>query len=121
MVYSLGTRRGIGPPNPHSDVAIKVKLESMRVVAQDYDTARYLSTGTASYSGFCSDPRARELLDGIAQHGKTGVCNDSDDAWAACSPLYNDVDKNWCVDSKGNSKSAPNITCASSWKSTECP
>lgn len=110
----------INHPSERTDIPIKLKLESMRVEAEKYSIEKYQSLGTTSYVGFCSSTKAKELLNGIAIQGKIGFCNDSDNAWAACSPLYNDT-KNWCVDSSGNSKSVPGITCDSSWNSTECP
>jgi len=93
----------------------------MRYAAEGYAGEKYDLTGSASYSEFCNSAEARELLNGILNQGQTGICNDSDDAWVTCSPLYSDTDKNWCADSIGHSESAPDMTCDSSWNGIECP
>ena len=112
VLVSLGTAR-----NKAKDTAIKADLSSLRSAAE-----LYAMENNESYSNFCSSSDATRAANGISNNGKTMVCNDSATEWAACSPIYDGTDKNWCVDSAGNSKAEPSMTCtASGFTATVCP
>jgi prepilin-type N-terminal cleavage/methylation domain-containing protein len=112
VLVSLGSAR-----NKAKDTAIKADLSNLRSAAELYSM-----DNSESYSGFCSGTDATRALSGISDNGKTAVCNDSATAWAACSPIYNTTDVNWCVDSTGVSKAEPTMTCtAAGFTGTACP
>ena len=111
VLVSLG-----GARNKAKDTAIKADLSGLRSAAELYSM-----NNSESYANFCSGTDATRAKAGISDNGKTAVCNDSATAWAACSPIYNSTDKNWCVDSTGVSKKEPSMTCDSSWSDTVCP
>ena len=112
VLVSLGSAR-----NKAKDTAIKADLSSLRSAAE-----LYAMDNSESYSGFCAGADATRASAGIAGNGKTMVCNDAATAWAACAPIYNTTDKNWCVDSTGVSKSEAGMTCtAAGFTATVCP
>jgi len=112
VLVSLGKAR-----NKAKDVAIKADLSGLRSAAELYSM-----DNSESYSGFCSDTDATRAIAGIGNNGKTAICNDGETAWAACSPIYNTTDKNWCVDSTGVSKAEAGMTCtAAGFTATVCP
>jgi type IV pilus assembly protein PilA len=112
VLVSLGAAR-----NKARDTAIKADLSSMRSAAE-----LWAIDHSESYSGFCAGSDATRVISGISDNGKTAVCNDSATAWAACSPIFDTTDVNWCVDSLGTSVAKPSMTCtAAGFTGTVCP
>jgi len=107
----------IGPARDRArDAAIKSELTQMRTQAELY------ADDHGNYTGWCASTDATKFLDGITAQGKTAVCNSAAGAWAACSPLYDTTDKNWCVDSTGDTAAKPTMTCtATGFTATVCP
>ena len=99
------------------DYIIKSDLSELRMTAELYSMNH-----NNFYSGFCNSADAGRLKSEINKNGKIVVCNDSKYEWAACSPLYNTEEKNFCVDSTGVAKVEPNMICTPNWfKFTACP
>ncbi len=112
VLVSLGSAR-----NKAKDVAIKADLSNLRSSAELFSM-----DNSESYAGFCSATDATRASAGITSNGKAMVCNDSATAWAACSPVYNTTDINWCVDSTGVSKAEAGMTCtAGGFTGYACP
>ncbi len=104
-----------GARNKAKDANIQADLAALRAGAELY-------ADTGDYSGFCASGDASKAISAIAKQGKTAVCNDAADSWAACSPIYDTTNLVWCVDSAGNSKAEPTMTCTTAgFTGTVCP
>ncbi|MBU2635213.1 type II secretion system protein [Patescibacteria group bacterium] len=100
VLVSLGSAR-----NKARDVAIKADLSGLRSSAELWSMNH-----NVVYTGFCAGPDALRAIAGIADNGKTALCADSADAWAAFSPINDTIDICWCVDYQGTSK-ALKVAC----------
>ena len=112
VLVSLSSAR-----NRANDAAIKADLSVMRTAAE-----MFAIDNSNVYTGFCAGTDATRAMAGIAANGKTAVCNETATAWAACSPVFNTTDVNWCVDSTGTSAAKSAMTCtAVGFTGTVCP
>ncbi len=124
VLVSLGAAR-----NKARDVAIKADLSGLRSSAELWamdHQSNYDNTGGTPSESFCvtadSDDWARAEA-GILDNGQTAICNDSASEWAACSPINDAADEQWCVDSQGTSQKLLILTdvCDATFLLTACP
>jgi len=121
VLVSLGSAR-----NKARDVAIKADLSGLRSSAElwamDHES-NYDNVGGTPSESFCDGPNNDDWVRakaGITDNGKTALCGDAADEWAAFSPLHDDTgDICWCVDSQGTSK-ALKVACPAA-AVTVCP
>jgi translation initiation factor 2 beta subunit (eIF-2beta)/eIF-5 len=99
------------------NAAIRSYLSNLRIAAE-----LYAMNNKELYIGFCASSDAIKDAKRIAENGKIMICNDSSIAWAACSPIYDKTERNWCVDSNGFLKAEPDMICnAAGFIATVCP
>ncbi len=124
VLVSLGSAR-----NKARDVAIKADLSGLRSSAELWamdHQSNYDNTAGTPAESFCAGPNNDDWVRaeaGIADNGQTAICNDSATEWAACSPINDAADQQWCVDSQGTSQNMLTATdvCDATFLLTACP